>query len=189
MRITGGRARSIQLDCPKSSVVRPAMDRIRESVFSSLGASVKDSRVLDLFAGVGSYGLEALSRGALSATFVEQNRQALRSLQSNLQKVEKSLQTTSLGKIIAQSVERFLKLPPARAYDLIFIDPPYEQIPVVRDSLLQQLSSGFVSPGHTRVIFEMPELPEFLPRGWTLLKSLGKGREDARVVILMYSSI
>ena len=77
MRITGGRAGGIPLKAPKGNHTRPATDRLRESVFSSLGASIEGCKVADLFAGTGSYGLEALSRGAASSTFFESDHAAL----------------------------------------------------------------------------------------------------------------
>jgi len=160
------------------------MDRMREAVFSSLGPYVEGARVLDLFAGVGSYGLEALSRGASGATFVEQNRGAIQSLKVNLQKVEMSLSSAHLAKVISQPVERFIKAAPGEAYDLIFVDPPYAQVKGIFESLLGQLSGGFVTPGKSILAFEMPYEPESIPKGWELINSLGKGREDARVLIL-----
>ena len=74
MRITGGLARSIPLILPKGDAVRPATDALRQAVFSSLAARVAGARFLDLFAGSGAYGLEALSRGASSGVFVEKRR-------------------------------------------------------------------------------------------------------------------
>ena len=76
MRISGGGARGIPLVVPKGDAVRPATDGMRQSVFSSLGARVSGARFLDLFAGSGAYGLEALSRGAAAGVFVEQNGKA-----------------------------------------------------------------------------------------------------------------
>ena len=90
MRITGGRARGIKLKVPNKKITRPATDRMREAVFSSLGASVQNSQVLDLFAGTGSYGLEALSRGAAGVCFVENNRAAIKCLEINTAAVTRS---------------------------------------------------------------------------------------------------
>jgi 16S rRNA (guanine966-N2)-methyltransferase len=77
MRITGGKAKSISLMCPKGDLVRPATDRMRESVFSSLGPSIVGSEFIDLFAGTGSYGLESLSRGAKKAYLLRKIGQLL----------------------------------------------------------------------------------------------------------------
>ena len=91
MRITGGKARGINLTTGRAAHVRPATDRMREAVFSSLGKAVESASVLDLFAGSGSYGMEALSRGAGSALFVEKHPQAVDALQRNLDAVLKSM--------------------------------------------------------------------------------------------------
>src|SRR5210317_1086641 len=91
MRITGGRARGIPLSTGRAKHVRPATDRMREAVFSSLGQRIEEALVLDIFAGSGSYGLEALSRGAKSVLFVDKHPQAVIALQQNLAVVLKSL--------------------------------------------------------------------------------------------------
>src|SRR3954454_24471036 len=91
MRISGGAARGITLVTPKGDAVRPATDGMRQAVFSSLGARVAGARFLDLFAGSGAYGLEALSRGAIAGTFVEQNGKAVACLRQNIAAVCKSL--------------------------------------------------------------------------------------------------
>ena len=84
MRISGGGARGIPLAVPKGDAVRPATDGMRQSVFSSLGARVVGARFLDLFAGSGGYGLEALSRGAAGGVFVEQNAKAAACVRQNI---------------------------------------------------------------------------------------------------------
>lgn len=121
MRIIAGSAGSIPLKVPPS-LTRPTTDRVREAVFSVLGGKLNGARVLDLFAGSGALGLEALSRGADEATFVESNGTACTIIGENLRK----------SRLTGASVRRrdvfsFLSpVPPAR-YDLIFADPPYAQ--------------------------------------------------------------
>jgi len=118
MRIIGGVARSRRLIAPPGQTTRPMTDRIRESLFSSIAAWLPQSVVLDLYAGTGSMGLEALSRGASSATFVERNREALAALQTNLDTVGLG------GTVVAGEVDRFLDR--ARgSFDVAFVDPPY----------------------------------------------------------------
>jgi len=118
MRIIAGKAKGRQLKVPRE-VSRPTADRVRESVFGVLGELVQGAKVLDLFAGSGALGIEALSRGAASSLFVEQNRGAVRTIQQNLQK--SGLED---GRVVARDVAAFLKGDKAR-YDLIFADPPY----------------------------------------------------------------
>jgi len=91
VRITGGKARGIPLAVPRGDAVRPATDALRQALFSSIGARVEGARFLDLFAGSGAYGLEALSRGAASGLFVERDRRTVTCLEKNLAAVSKSL--------------------------------------------------------------------------------------------------
>ncbi|MCB0386966.1 MAG: RsmD family RNA methyltransferase, partial [Bdellovibrionales bacterium] len=107
MRITGGRARGIPLIAPTGQGTRPATDRMREAVFSSLGPLVEGSRCLDLFAGTGAYGLEALSRGATAVSFVENDTKALRALKTNQDTVLKSLNLQPGNKIQTSKADVF----------------------------------------------------------------------------------
>ncbi|MEN8694509.1 MAG: 16S rRNA (guanine(966)-N(2))-methyltransferase RsmD [Akkermansiaceae bacterium] len=118
MRIIAGKAKGHQLKVPRE-VSRPSTDRVRESLFGVLLERLPDARVLDLFAGSGALGLEALSRGAASCTFVEQNRHAVKTISDNLKKT--CLQG---GTVVNRTVEDFLKSE-RQSYDLIFADPPY----------------------------------------------------------------
>lgn len=118
MRIIAGLAKGHSLKVPRD-VARPTTDRVRESLFGLLSAVLEGARVLDLYAGSGGLGLEALSRGADSCTFVDLHRGASKTIQENLSK-------TGLpnGKVVTGDVEAFLKRE-QRCYDLIFADPPY----------------------------------------------------------------
>lgn len=118
MRIIAGYAKGRRLQSPRGMETRPMMDRVREALFSSLGTRVPGSRVLDLYAGSGSLGLEALSRGADSAVFIERGRPAIEALRANVQSVGLggSVMTTDVQKFLEGSDDEF---------DLVFIDPPY----------------------------------------------------------------
>ncbi len=121
MRVIAGSAGGIRLDVPKNEI-RPTMDRVKAAIFSSLGERIIGARVLDLFAGTGALGLEALSRGAVSAMFVESDRQALEAIERNLTKTGLS------GRVRKQDVFDFLThSSTAETYDLIFADPPYDK--------------------------------------------------------------
>lgn len=118
MRIISGTARSRRLVGPPGQTTRPMTDRVRESLFSSIAACIPDSVVLDLYAGTGSMGLEALSRGAADVTFVERDRNALNALRKNIETVGLG------GRVVSGEVERFLNR--ARGpVDIAFVDPPY----------------------------------------------------------------
>ena len=120
MRVIAGRAGGLRLVSPKTSV-RPTMDRVKAAIFSSLGETVVGARVLDLFAGTGALGIEALSRGAESALFVEENRQSIAAIGKNLEK------TGFKGRIRQQDAFSYLKSASAEKFRIIFADPPYEK--------------------------------------------------------------
>jgi 16S rRNA (guanine966-N2)-methyltransferase len=123
MRIIAGRAGGVRLVSPKSGV-RPTMDRVKAAIFSSLGETIIGSRVLDLFAGTGALGIEALSRGADSVLFVEEDRQSTSVIEKNLAKAGLT------GRIRQQDVFSFLKNAGAAAdkFQIIFADPPYDKM-------------------------------------------------------------
>lgn len=123
MRIIGGRFRSRVLRAPRGAHTRPTTDRVKEALFSALTSRLEllELRVLDLYAGTGALGLEALSRGAADVTFVEHDREALRALEHNIESLGVRAQT----RVVAQPVERARLTGP---FDLIFADPPYELV-------------------------------------------------------------
>lgn len=119
MRIIGGTARGRKLVGPSSEGTRPLSDRAREALFNILGPGIRGERVLDLFAGTGAVGLEAISRGALSATFVERDRKALGDIQRNLD----MLGFGDQGKAVSGDALGFLGRT-REAFDVIFAGPP-----------------------------------------------------------------
>lgn len=133
MRITGGKARSRKLITPKATgkdYIRPTSDRVREALFSILGELIPDTRILDLFAGTGSFGLDALSRGAKQVVFVDEFNQSLKLVQQNLQhcfdQPSAEVIRLNLKKISSYTTlkNRFAEQTP---FDIIFLDPPYEK--------------------------------------------------------------
>jgi 16S rRNA (guanine966-N2)-methyltransferase len=121
MRVIAGSAGGIRLDVPKRGI-RPTMDRVKAAIFSSLGDIIPGARVLDLFAGSGALGVEALSRGAASALFVDEDRQSIAVIKKNLEK------TNLEGRVRQQDVFIFLEhLPSTEKFRIIFADPPYEK--------------------------------------------------------------
>ena len=138
MRIIAGKAGRLAIKVPQA-VARPTTDFVRQAIFSILGDRVDDSRVLDLFAGSGAIGLEALSRGASTCTFVDEHRQANTVIQQNLEKTK-----LSGGRIVKSDVQGFLKRDTA-SYDLIFADPPYWQHHGDKDHIGDLLASGLVA--------------------------------------------
>lgn len=121
MRVIAGSAGGIQLSVPQTAV-RPTMDRVKAAIFSSLGERTIGARVLDLFAGTGALGIEALSRGAASALFVEEDRAAVRAIEQNF------IRTKLRGVVRNQEVFAFLEAARLNEqFDVIFADPPYEK--------------------------------------------------------------
>ena len=176
MRISGGAARGIPLAVPRGDAVRPATDGMRQSVFSSLGARVVDARFLDLFAGSGAYGLEALSRGAAGGVFVEQNAKAASCVRQNILAVCKSLARDPRDLVVVQTDARTVPLgSEGEVPDLVFIDPPYEIIGDIAPALFSRLSEVLRPKPDAIVVFELPGELELAPMGWSLLKRLGKG--------------
>ncbi len=148
MRIIAGKAGRIRLDVPQGSGSRPTTDRVREALFSILGDRVAGARVLDLFAGSGALGLEALSRGAKEAVFVEVADEACEVIRRNLGRAGFKPEE---GRVRKGTVESFLKVPPRSEgdrYELIFADPPYKK--------------GGVDGGGAGPLLENALLPEWL---------------------------
>lgn len=125
MRITSGTFRGRNLASPNSELTHPMGDREKLALFNSLGDSVKDVAALDLFAGSGALGLEALSRGAKHVDFVENSHPAVRTIKENIA----ALDISSRAKVFSQKAEVFLAyaLTEEKKYDLILIDPPYDK--------------------------------------------------------------
>lgn len=124
MRIIGGTLKRRALKSPKGDQTRPTTDRVRESLFNILEArfDIEGSRVLDLFAGTGALGLEALSRGAAKASFVESQPTIVRVLKENV----KAFGLQKQARVVGMDVFKWLKNTQHEAFDLIFADPPYD---------------------------------------------------------------
>lgn len=124
MRIIGGEYRGRILKMPKGVKIRPTQDRVREAMFNIIRAGIPEARVLDLYAGSGAFGIEALSRGAYSTIFVDNNINCIRVIKSNLLILGDSARLSQVVKLDAlKSISRFKK--ENKKFDIIFLDPPY----------------------------------------------------------------
>jgi 16S rRNA (guanine966-N2)-methyltransferase len=182
MRLSGGRARGIPLDVPRGDKVRPATDGMRQALFSSLGARVVDARFIDLFAGSGAYGLEALSRGASGGVFVEKNAKAAACVRANIAAVCRSLGRGPEGLTVVEADALTTPLD-GRGVDLVFIDPPYEIIPAVAPVLFTRLAEVLREASDPLVLFELPGGLDLAPEGWTCIKRLGRGLRQPTVAV------
>jgi 16S rRNA (guanine966-N2)-methyltransferase len=133
VRIIAGTHRGRRIEAPPGLATRPTSDRVRENVFNILGP-VDDAVVLDLYAGSGAMGLEALSRGAAQAVFVERDADAVRAIERNLDKLR--LRATVLRQDVIAVVAA-----DKRKYDLVFVDPPYEMYADIEPQLARYLPS------------------------------------------------
>jgi 16S rRNA (guanine966-N2)-methyltransferase len=158
LRIVAGSRRGARIFAPKGADTRPTADRVREAAFSLIGP-VDDMAVLDLFAGSGAMGIEALSRGAARAVFVESDRAASRVIERNLEK----LRLTGAAVVRMDAMTALAAEAAAgRRYDLVLVDPPYEMFSSFQTGLARYLPA-VLEPGALVVVetaaAEEPELP------------------------------
>jgi 16S rRNA (guanine966-N2)-methyltransferase len=165
MRVVGGTAGGIPLHVPRNDL-RPTMEVVRNAIFNSLAEFVAGARVLDLFAGTGGLGIEALSRGAASCVFVESDRRACDAIRRNLEKTR-----VAGGEIASADVIRWLdRVAPAGAFDLVLADPPYAAKEGDRDFAAELLASEglkrTIVPGGMLVLEHLPDAPLPLGTSW-----------------------
>ena len=152
MRITGGTARGRRLRAPRSSKVRPTADKVRGAIFNLLAAryEIGDQRVLDLFAGSGALGLDALSRGARSVTFIDESREACRTMHENLERSGFSARAEVRRMTLPEGIRRLVdRMEP---FDGILLDPPYRR--GLAHSVLRALGGGDLLVSGAWVIVE-----------------------------------
>ena len=168
MRIISGTSKGRKLVTPKRYSIRPTSDRVKESLFNILGSEVEGKVVLDLFAGTGNLGIEALSRGAKRVIFVEKGRQALRLIQTNLDQ----LGLADRSEILPKDVNRAIGILKQRGegFDLILMDPPYEKGLIQRT--LMKLNTHPIYHRDSILVIEhnrREPLPHVL-EGWNLIR-------------------
>jgi 16S rRNA (guanine966-N2)-methyltransferase len=171
LRVIAGSARGRRLQTPAGDSVRPTKDMTREAVFSALDArgALAGSAVLDLYAGSGALAIEALSRGAEHAVFVERDRAALHAITTNLE----TLEFTTRARVVDADVMRFLRGTVARGapFDLVLADPPYDtEDAAVTEMLAALLAPGWLAPDAI-IVVERPvrheiEVPAGLENRW-----------------------
>ena len=170
VRIIGGTWRGRRVSFPDLPGLRPTPDRVRETLFNWLQHDVAGARCLDLFAGSGALGLEALSRGAKEVVFVEQAVPASRTLQEQLTR----LGGERKGRVAEMGAARYLRTP-ADPFDIVFLDPPFGQDALAEYVPLLDAGHWLNSGGLVYLENEKAAGPPVLPARWELLKSKSAG--------------
>lgn len=165
LRVVAGSVGGRRLVAPKTGT-RPTADRVKEALFAALDDRVPDASVLDLYAGSGALGIEALSRGASSAVFVDRDRHAEAAIRANLATTGFEASAT----VSRTPVKKFLERTSRDAsFDLVFLDPPYDVDAGELSLTLRALAEpGVVAPGATVVIETSRRSPPQLPEGWSV---------------------
>lgn len=184
MRIITGKARGIALKTLEGEATRPTAEKVKEAVFSAIQFDIEGRSFLDLFAGSGQMGLEALSRGASHATFIDASQEALAIVKENARKTG----FFSLSHFLASDYRSYIRKAAGRdAFDIVFIDPPYAQR-LAADAIERLLEAGLLKP-HATVIAESEEDiladHEKLQEYFTVLKSKKYGRSYITILKLI----
>ena len=177
LRIIGGAWRGRKLRFPASAAIRPTPDRVRETLFNWLGAATQGARCLDLFAGSGALGLEALSRGAAHVTFVEQDRCAVRELRARLAEWQAAGAQVERGDAL-----RYLT-GAARPFDIVFLDPPFASGLLTRAAALLEERRWLRDGALIYVECAAREPLPALPPGWRPLKAKQAGEVGYHLLV------
>jgi 16S rRNA (guanine966-N2)-methyltransferase len=169
LRIIGGRWRGSRIVFPALAAIRPSPDRVRETLFNWLQQQIVGARCLDLFAGSGALGLEALSRGAAHVTFVDREPQVGRHLKQTLERLG-----SSDGTVATEDAQRFLLRPP-QPFDIVFLDPPFASS--VLEQVANRLQQGWLAPGaHIYVECPADRSLSTLPAQWAVHRTKRAGQ-------------
>jgi 16S rRNA (guanine966-N2)-methyltransferase len=186
MRVTGGSMRGQQIRVPRVAV-RPTQDRVREALFSALQTIIPDAHVLDLFAGSGALGIESLSRGAASVTWVEEDRRVFPILRKNVETICGMGIAPSARRCVRADVFSFLRKGLAgHKFDVIFADPPYQKgeravAIAAADRLLTAVAaSGLLAPGGIFALEQDAGEPEPESTVWELIRDKRYGGSRLR---------
>lgn len=177
LRVISGSARGKKLCTVEGMDIRPTLDRVKESVFNMIAFDVMGSAVLDLFCGSGALGIEALSRGADNAVFVDNDRRSLSATEKNLV----ATRLISKSSLILSDSTRFLKQT-NKKFDIIFIDPPYESN-LYENSLVEIKKQKLLNPdGQIIVEYDKAKTPAFDICGFDIYREKNYGRVKILIV-------
>jgi 16S rRNA (guanine966-N2)-methyltransferase len=162
VRIIAGRLRGSRIVVPDRPGLRPTPDRVRETLFNWLAPVIEGARCLDLFAGTGALGIEALSRGAASCTFVESDRELARRIEDDLARLD-----AGEARVLATDAESMLAGAPSQPFDVVFLDPPFAAN--LWDAIAARLERGGWLAAGAWIYVESPaDAPIALPGTWRL---------------------
>ena len=181
MRVIAGEAKGRTLVAPRGGETRAATDRIRETLFAILDPTLAGADVLDLFAGAGTLGIEALSRGARHATFVERGREALAAIRRNLAATGFASRAT----VVPRPVRAYLDAAPPGAFGVVFVDPPFGDVATMNETLAHPALRGALAPGAVVIARSLRKHPAAPPRDASVVRTKPIGEED--LVFLRYS--
>lgn len=177
VRIIGGQWRGRKISVPNRIDLRPTPDRVRETLFNWLRTNISQANCLDCFAGTGVLGLEALSQGAKSVIFVEQNVQSVQSLKKNLEK----LKVLNRAKVVHNDIFKWLTDKKFdSSFDLIFLDPPFDQN--LFEKIFQKLVAVNAVDARTIIYFEDNKPLGQLPEGFQIIKKSKAGMVNFHLI-------
>jgi len=186
MRIVGGRLRGRTLTAPKSRAIRPTTDRLRQALFNVLahayGDPISGARVLDLFAGTGALGLEALSRGAAFALFVDNGAEARALLRENIA----ALGLGGATRVFRRDAVQLGAVHPLAPFSLAFLDPPYGQ-GLAAPALAAARAGGWLAPDALVVVEEVAKAAFVAPEGFDELER--RDYDDTMLIVLQHRAI
>ncbi|HEX4557546.1 MAG TPA: 16S rRNA (guanine(966)-N(2))-methyltransferase RsmD [Xanthobacteraceae bacterium] len=181
MRVVGGRLRGRTLAAPKGDAIRPTSDRLRESLFNILihayGDPVSDARVLDLFAGTGALGIEAISRGASFALFVDDGAEARALIRQNVD----TLGLGAVTRVFRRDATRLGAAHPVEPFGLVFLDPPYRKT-LAEPALASLRDGGWLAPDALVVVEEAADARVVTPDGFAEVER--RAYDDTVIIFL-----
>ncbi|MCP4336763.1 MAG: 16S rRNA (guanine(966)-N(2))-methyltransferase RsmD [Mycoplasma sp.] len=177
LRIISGEYKGRKIEQPDLKITRPTIDRVREAIFSSIQFKLKNSIILDLFAGSAAFSIEAISRGAMKSIAVENNRQALKVIENN----KKKLGISNLI-IINRDAVQYTKYTSGVKFDFIFMDPPFKEYDLYNKTL-QNIFQNNLLNNNGYIIIETNNKDKIeIPKGYMIQKNKKYGKKDVLLI-------
>lgn len=175
VRIIGGNWRGRKLSFPDIAGLRPTGDRVRETLFNWLSPYLPGANCLDLFAGCGALGFEALSRGAKAVTFVERDMLAARAIADNC-----TLLNAENGTLLNADALQWVGQPAQQAFDIVFLDPPFNEL-LLEPAIIRLTENHYLQPGALVYVETARDVVPNLPPDWQLVREKAAGMVCSRL--------